>query len=180
MAKNKKAETDEAAKPSGKWKLIILILLVVLVLAGGGGAAYFFLMGGDDPEAEGEEAAEQGTEMVAPGAAAPAAPLGPMIYRPLDSMTVNLSAEGPVRFLRVGVTVMTRDEAVAAAIEKHMPMIRNDFLAHLAAQDYAQLNTPEGKDALRAALTEMLSAALIKVGEPARIEGVLFTDLVMQ
>ncbi|NKN33208.1 flagellar basal body-associated FliL family protein [Marichromatium bheemlicum] len=179
MAKNKKAETEDAAKPSGKWKLIILILLVVLVLAGGGAAAYFLLMGGDDPEAtEGEEVVAE--QEATAGAAAPAVALGPMLYRPLDSMTVNLSAEGPVRFLRVGVTVMTRDEAVAAAIERHLPMIRNDFLAHLAIQDYTKLNTPEGKDALREELAEMLGAALIKAGEPAQIEGILFTDLVMQ
>ncbi|MBN2886768.1 MAG: flagellar basal body-associated FliL family protein [Chromatiaceae bacterium] len=188
MAK-KKTEAKEAP-PSGKGKLILIILILVLLLAiGGGVAAYFLLMkdsGQDEEVSEEEVATEQSAEAGAASAppatpASPAvAPGAPLTYQALQPLTVNLTSSGVMHFLRVGVTVTTYDPAVAAAIERHAPMIRNDFLRHLAIQDYEVLNTPEGKDALREELRSMLSALLVKVGEPSLIEGVLFTDLVMQ
>lgn len=185
MAK-KKTEAKEAP-PSGKGKLILIILILVLLLAIGGGVAAYLLMknSGQDEEApEGGVAAEQGAEAgaasAAPAASPAIAPGAPLIYQALEPLTVNLTSSGLMHFLRVGVTVTTYDPAVAAAIERHTPMIRNDFLRHLAIQDYDVLNTPEGKDALREELHSMLSALLVKVGEPSLIEGVLFTDLVMQ
>jgi len=187
MAK-KKTEAKQEAKPSGKRKLILIILIVVLLLAIGGGVAAFFLLKKDPVQEEGagEEATTEPTaEQAAPAPSAPSAapavaPGTPLTYQALEPLTVNLTTSGLMHFLRVGITVTTYDPAVAAAIERHAPMIRNDFLRHLAIQDYEVLNTPEGKDALREELGSMLSGLLVKAGEPSLIEEVLFTDLVMQ
>ncbi|NEV60497.1 flagellar basal body-associated FliL family protein [Thiorhodococcus minor] len=175
MAEKKK---DEAAEVKGgsKLKWIILILIVVLLLAVGAGAAYYFLIVKSDDQAEeaGDGSQAQGAEAMAPAVQAP------LIYHRLEAFTVNITAPGPVRFLRVKMTVVTRDEAVVAALDKHTPMIRNDLLSLLAGQEFATVNTSEGKDALREELKQSLTGILTKAGEPASIEEVLFTDFVMQ
>ncbi|NEX20121.1 flagellar basal body-associated FliL family protein [Thiorhodococcus mannitoliphagus] len=175
MADKKKDESVEV-KSSGKLKWIILILIVLLLLAAGGGAAYYFLIYQSDDQAE---EAGDGSE----GAAAQRAEAieqAPLIYHQLEGFTVNITAPGPARFLRVKMTVVTRDEAVVAALDKHTPMIRNDLLSLLASQEFATVNTPEGKDALREALKQSLISILTKAGEPAGVDEVLFTDFVMQ
>ncbi|WP_420825690.1 flagellar basal body-associated FliL family protein [Thiocystis minor] len=53
-----------------------------------------------------------------------------------------------MRFLRLNITIVTRDQNVVAAVDKHLPLIRNDLLAHLSEQNYGTVNTPEGKAAI--------------------------------
>lgn len=181
----KATEPKPSKGSSGKLKLIILILIVLLILGAGGGAAYYFLFRGAAEPAEGAEepagsASEPAAEPVAEHASAKPSEEAPLIYHALEPVTVNITAPGPVRFLRLSITVVTRDQNVIAAVEKHLPLIRNDLLAHLSGQDYATVNTPEGKDALRGDLKSMLINILTRAREPAGVEDILFTDLVMQ
>ncbi|AFL72433.1 flagellar basal body-associated FliL family protein [Thiocystis violascens] len=186
----KATEPKPSKGSSGKLKLIILILVVLLILAAGGGAAYYFLFrGAAEPAEEGgasdESASESASEPVAEPVAVTAPPKppleeAPLIYHALEPVTVNITAPGPVRFLRLNITVVTRDQNVIAAVEKHLPLIRNDLLAHLSGQNYSTVNTPEGKDALRGELKSMLINVLTRAREPAGVEDILFTDLVMQ
>ncbi|NVZ10009.1 flagellar basal body-associated FliL family protein [Allochromatium humboldtianum] len=190
MAEKKKANKKQADKgaekaPGGRMKLIILLVILLLLLAGGGGAAYYFLWYGksaDEPEASAEassEAAPAPAGQTEEGAAAiPVA--GPLIYHKIESLTVNLSPGGPVRFLRVSLTITTPNQAVTTAVDKHMPMLRNDILTVLAAQEYAALNTPEGKDTLRESLRQTLVRLLARTSEPSDIRDVLFNELIMQ
>lgn len=189
----KPAEKGAEKAPGGRMKLIILGLILLLLLAGGGGAAYYFLLynksaeappeaaeassgHGHEPEPQphGEEGGAHGEE----GTGA-ASMFAPPIYHKLDSFTVNL-APGPVRFLRVNLTIATPNQAVIAAVDKHMPMLRNDILALLAAQEFAVLNTPEGKDTLREALRQTIARLLARSREPSEIQAVLFNELIMQ
>ena len=187
MADKKKAspKADKSAEkpPGSRIKLIILIVILLLLLAGGGGAAYYFLWHGKSAEdaGESEAAAETPTETAAhseDGAAVPPA-FAPLVYHKLDSLTVNLSP-GPVRFLRVSLTITTPNQAVITAVDKHMPMLRNDILTLLAAQEYAALNTSAGKDTLRESLRQTLVRLLARASEPSDIRDVLFNELIMQ
>ncbi|MFD2112947.1 flagellar basal body-associated FliL family protein [Thiorhodococcus fuscus] len=189
MAEKKKKEEPaaEGKGGGGKLKLIIVIVSVLLILGAGGGAAYYFLVFDKAAETteEGAEASKpeeeaQPTEPDSPEATAPASLQDPVIYYALEPITVNITAPGSVRFLRVNITIATRNERVVAAVEKHLPMIRNDLLSHLSSQDSAALNTAEGKDKLREELHSMISAALTRSAEPSDIVNVLFTDFVMQ
>lgn len=175
MAEKKKTQ-EPAEKASGsKLKWIILILILLVLLGAGGGAAYYFLVysSSEQPEATDEPA------QPAAAAAAPA-PNAPPIYHPLDVFTVNIAAPGPVRFLRVKMTVVTRDPGVASAIDKNMPMIRNDLLSLLGSQEFEKINTQEGKDTLREQIKQAISRILVKAGGPSSVDEVLFTDFVMQ
>ncbi len=188
----KKADKPESPKGSGsKFKLILLILIALLVLGGGGGAAYYFLFykAADpaDPAAETTEghAATETHQEPAPAHqpetdAAPAAEHTQVIYHALEPITVNITTPGSVRFLRISLTVVTQNPLVIAAIDKHLPMIRNDLLAQLSALDAAAINTPEGKAALREELRKLIAGILTRASEPSGIQEILFTDLVMQ
>lgn len=174
MAEKKKInETKDQVpevKGSGnklKWTLLILILL--LVLGAGAGAAYYFII---YKTANNTSESDDAVSAVTTRA--------PLIYHDLQPFTANIVTPGPVRFLRVAMTIVTPDQKVVDAIEKHMPMIRNDLLSLLSSQEFAAMNTPEGKDALRETLRETISGVLIRAGAPAGVTEVLFTDFVMQ
>jgi flagellar FliL protein len=181
----KVTESKPSKGSSSKLKLMILILIVLLILAAGGGAAYYFLFRDAAEPAEGAEephgsASEPASEPVTEHAPAKPSEEAPLIYHALEPVTVNITAPGPVRFLRLNLTIVTRDPNVVAAVDKHLPLIRNDLLAHLSGQNYGTVNTPEGKDALRGDLKNMLIKILTRAREPVGVEDILFTDLVMQ
>lgn len=183
----KKTDKPEPPKGSGsKFKLILLILIALLILGGGGGAAYYFFFhkaadpAGETDETHAEAAPAPTSEQAVASAPAPAAVLDPVIYHPLEPITVNMTTPGGVRFLRISLTIVTRNPLVIAAIDKHLPMIRNDLLGQLSTLDAAVINTPEGKQSLREELRNLISGILVRAGEPGGIQEILFTDLVMQ
>ncbi|MTW20329.1 flagellar basal body-associated FliL family protein [Allochromatium palmeri] len=187
MADKKKADKKGADKsaekaPGGRMKLIILIVILLLLLAGGGGAAYYFLWYGKSADESGDavETETEATSEVQAEEGAPAAPVfGPLTYHELESFTVNLSP-GSVRFLRANMTIATPNPEVIAAVDRHMPMLRNDILSVLAAQEFATLNTAEGKDTLREELRQTMVRLLARSREPSEIHDVLFNELIMQ
>lgn len=75
---------------------------------------------------------------------------------------------------------MTRNPAVVNVVEQHIPLIRNNFIALFSAQEFEEVATTEGKEALRqAALEEIQNIINDEMGEPG-IEQVLFTAFVIQ
>lgn len=162
-------KTEVAEKPKSKMLLIIIIALVVL-LAGGGVAAFFILSGGDkDDKKEGEGDAEVEVQHTA------------AIYFDFKPpFIVNYQWNGRQRYVQISLSVMTRNQAAVDAIQKHMPLIRNNLVMVFSSQDFDMLRTPEGKEAVRkAALEEIQKILTEETGEPG-IEQVLFTNFVMQ
>ena len=166
MAKEEKSEEKTEEKPKSKMMLVIIIAVLVALLAGGGVAAFFMMSGGE------EKAVEE-------SAAAPTQQ--PAIYFDFKPpFIVNYNWNGRQRFVQVGVSIMTRKGAVVDALQKHMPLIRNNLLMVFSSQDFEMLRTPEGKEALRQQLLEEIQKVLNEeIGEPG-IEQVLFTNFVMQ
>jgi flagellar FliL protein len=169
MAKKavKKAQAAEKGG-SNKGKLIVIILVALLLLGGGGAAAWFFLLRGGGEE---EQAAAAPQNFAA----------SPLIYfRLAKPITATLPPDEPANHLRVNIVLASRNQAVISALELHTPVIRNDLLVLLGNQKYAELNTPEGKEALREQVYETVTAALVRTGSPAGIEHVFFDEIVMQ
>lgn len=199
MAEKKSAPKEgpkEGKAPRNNLKIIVLILILLLILGAGGGAAYYFFFRGAPAPAD-EAAGEQHAPAAESGAkhetkeeskhgseseqgAEHGAAKAPPIYHPLAPVTVNIAPPSPVRFLRVNITVVTRSEPVIAAMDKHMPMIRNDMLTHLSTLTFDQVNSPEGKEKLRADLKTIISGILTRASEPSGIDEIIFTELVMQ
>ena len=168
MAEEKQDKGTE--KSGGTAKLLLVSLVVSLVMSSGvGGAVYFLLQDGKSAGATEEPSAAAGNRSA-----------GPPVYHELeDPFVVNLS-EQRGRFLQVSVELMTRNEEVVAAVDRHMPIIRNNLLILFSTQTLEDISTREGKEALRVAALEEVKAILEKRGEPNDVEEVFFTSLVVQ
>ena len=152
-------------KPKSK---LMLIIIIVVVLLGGIVAAVFFLMGGEEEEEEVVEEVVEEVKMLA-------------IYVPMKPVfVVNFATPGTKRFLQVEVTLMTRDNAVVAIIEQHIPLLRNNLVALFSAQQLKDVATAEGKEALRQSALEVVQQVVEEeIGDPG-VEQVLFTSFVIQ
>jgi len=168
MADDKDIAEEEQG--GGKKKLIIIIAAVVLLLIIGGVAA-FFLLGGEDETEEGQAEAEEAVQVEE----------GDPVYHELDPVfVVNLPTGGSAGMLQIAIQVMTRTQSVIDTLSANDPMIRHHLLNLLEQQEADTLLTVEGKEALQAAILELLSEKLAGLKEPGEIKGVYFTQFVMQ
>ena len=181
MANEKELQLDgDAEEPKSKKKLIIIIVAVVLVTAIGVGAA-IFLMGGDDEEASEEGAEEEAAEEQVE--AAPAVPAdAPAIYVKFKpEFIVNYQVGPRQRYLQVYMEAMTRNPAIAEALEMHSPMIRSSIINMLSEQEFEYLRTPDGRASIREMITEEVRRLVAQeTGIEEGLEQVLFTNFVMQ
>jgi flagellar FliL protein len=158
----------EASPRAGKSRLI-LALAGALILAGGSAGAAYFVGVMRSTNAAKEAGA---TEEAALPAEAHYVSLGP-------PMTINLGEED-ARFLQVTLEAMTRDAETASAIEKHLPLIRNDVLLIFSAADAEQIRNREGKESIRQSILAGLQKALAENGSEGTVEAIYFTSFVMQ
>jgi flagellar protein FliL len=95
-------------------------------------------------------------------------------------LVASLEDNGSIRFLQVTVELMARDEKVIAAVDTHMPVIRNNLLMLLGGQTVSSLTNREEKEKLRKqALTEVQKIMKANTGE-AGVEDLYFTSFVVQ
>ncbi|AFU97694.1 flagellar basal body-associated FliL family protein [Simiduia agarivorans] len=165
-------ETPVEESSGGKKKLILLVVIGLLLVGISVGGTLFALkmMGGESaPSADGE------TEEAAPEVKLPA------VYFPLKPpILANFNVKGRQRFLQADITLKLREPDAVAAVELHMPMIRNALVMIISGQIYEELQTPEGRELLRQqALAEIQSILETEIGKPG-VEQVLFTNFVMQ
>lgn len=162
-------EKDIAEDGGGaKKKLIILGAAALVLLIGVGVALVLLLGGGDDAEETGEEAA-------------PVVEESDPVYIKLEPVfVVNLPAGGPAGMLQVAIQVMTRHPSVVDTLRENDPMIRHHLLNLLEQQDGNRLLTLEGKEALQAAVRELIGEQLAALDEPGEVANVYFTQFVMQ
>ncbi len=156
--------------------MIIVGVLLLLVLAVGG-TLFFVLSPGS----------QQGATVAPDGnIVAPPRPLGPPLYVSLDPpFLMNFDDRGSLRYLQVNISVMTRENRVAEALNSIKPRLRNDLLELFARQNFNQITGPEGMangmELLRNLASEALQNALAtEIGVNDGIEAVYFTSFVMQ
>ena len=154
-------EVAPAAPPTKRKKLLLPIAaaVVAIALAGGG---YLFLAHRSHGPAKPElsETAE---------------------YYPLDpSIVVNFNDDRAIRFLQVGISLMSHDPKAIDAAKAAEPQIRNALLLLFSAQTYDTLSSAKGKLKLQQeALKEVQDVVQKSLGRPG-IEAVYFTSFVMQ
>jgi flagellar protein FliL len=161
MATPTTTQQAEATQPKfAKLKRIVPIALAAVVAAGAAaGGMYFYLL--------------------KHGPSKPPAPPPPVFF-PLDPMTVNLLSDDGEHYLRVGLTLKVADEKMQTRITEHMPELRSRILLDLSNKHPEDLSTVEGKRALAEELKTVLDQPTESGGAPLQIEGVLFTEFVVQ
>ncbi len=158
---------EEGSEIKKLMRIIIIAFAVLLVLMGGG----FYVLWNKtlpiDPQAEQaeNEAAEEAIE--------------PDTIRPvfsLDAFIVNLSDKGGTRYLRTTMDLELTNNDTATEIEQRLPQIRDAILMTIPAKTSKDINTIQGKIALRNEIMEKLNA-FIKSGS---ITNIYFTEFVIQ
>lgn len=154
-------ETEEKSKKS---PLILFIIIGVLLVGGSIGGTIFFLQGDDGAEEE---------ELVEPDPEA--------IYFSLNpKFKTNYDVDGRPRLFQVAITLVTREEDVIEALGQHSPTIKSKLVILISGQKFDELQTPEGREALRKLSLKAVQDIMNKeIGKPG-VEKVLFTDFVMQ
>ncbi len=176
-AKDKEKDDDKAAAApagSGKKKIILLVVLglVLVGISVGGTFAVLKMMAPPAKEEGHDKEAEHGAEGEHAAAASYVDLKPPFI--------VNFQAGGKTRYLQLELSLMTMDPVATEQMNVHLPLIRNTILMVLNQQDIGDLQTPEGKEALRAAILEKVRALLEKEIKKPVVEQVFFTGFVMQ
>jgi len=171
---NEEQEKKPAKSSKKRWIMLAgLVSVLVVVSVGGTVAVLHFLKPAPSVEDPTAQKAEEGEKT---GPAKKSA-----IYYPLTpAYVINIEARGRRRFMRLDISLMTRDDSMVALLDLHRPSIDNIINQDAAGQLYEDIQTPEGKELLRQQLTRDLQAFFKKeVGKPG-IEQVLFTNFVIQ
>lgn len=171
------AETNqdiEIQPAKSKKKLILISLIGLLVLGIISGGAWYFLSG------EGESDDTLNPE--ADAKPAPVAKATPIYHEVEAPFIVNFAVQSnnQARYLQIKIKLMAREQAVIDMVALHEPAIVHNLLMLFYSQNYDDLNTAEGTQALQQATLENINALLIEEGHPGELEAVYFTSLVMQ
>jgi flagellar FliL protein len=168
MAQNEQAtEAPVSIAKKGSSKTVVIMGVALLAMAGV--CAYVLL------DARGGQST----------ASAPEEPKAVMSkqeqYLPMDPpFVVNFRDDQSMRFLQVGVSLMSHDAAALAAAKDADPVIRNALVMLFSSQDYSILSDAAGKQKLQAqALAAVRKIVSERLGRPG-IEALYFTSFVMQ
>lgn len=156
-------------KSGGKLKWVLLILLSSGVA--GGGVWYYTRPVAAPLPTTGKPSAKLAVPK----------PQGPPQFISLGpSFIVNLAGDDALRFLQVDVQLITRSDAVAAAVKQLEPELRNRLLLLFGSQHVADLETRDGKVKLQTQALAEVRDGLKKFNAPSDVDGVIFTSFVMQ
>lgn len=159
------AEEEQLEVPAvGSKKKLILLIVGGLVLVGAAVGGTLMLVGGDSSAEVVEEPVK-----------------GDPVYVDLNPpFTVNLAPDDAVGFLQVSMQVLTFNSDVAAELEKHKPMIRNNLVILFGNQKSIDLRAPQGKDKLQKAALDVVQLVINESGSGGEVDNVFFTTFVMQ
>jgi flagellar FliL protein len=186
------AEGAAAPKAAAKKKMMMLIIIAVALLAvcGGGTFAVMHFLGGDKADSDKQEHAEgaEGAEGEAAGehaegeegeGAKPAH--AELTYFPFEpAFLTNFMVNGKPRYLQLSMTVASRDKDTIAALQKHMPLVRNRVVMLLSSEQFDTLRTHAGRETLQAKLMDAVKEILQKETGKTDVDKILFTNYVMQ
>jgi flagellar FliL protein len=153
-----------------KRRLPLLIgLAVVALLVAGGGAWMAFRPTTADKASVAKTKHSKPTETKAE------------LYLSLQpAFVVNLRGSDSVRYLQVGITLMSHDAAAIEVAKEADPVIRNALVLLLASQDSASISDTAGREKLQEqALAAVQKIIQARLGRPG-IKALYFTSFVMQ
>ncbi|WP_299474380.1 flagellar basal body-associated FliL family protein [uncultured Roseibium sp.] len=157
-------EGVESTSGGGKKKLFLFGGIGLVVLLAAGGAGYYFLMGSSAPmQMQGE-------------GAAPVEVQKPVVFYDLPEMTVNLATEGRTTYLKVRIALEVENRGMIDQISPFLPRILDAFQIYLRELRPADLEGSAGLFRLKEELLRRINLSVY----PAKVEGVLFKEILVQ
>jgi flagellar FliL protein len=166
MADNEEADAIQG-QGSNKKKIILLVVGALLLVGGAVGGTLILM--GDVNEGESQEDPVE-VELKE----------DPFYVDLKPAFTVNLDPKDSVGFLQVSLKILTFNEDVAADLEKHKPLIRNNLIVLFGKQKSLALRAPEGKEKLQKDVLNIVQSVIDNLGSGGEVDNVFFTDFVMQ
>ncbi len=161
-------EAGAAEAPKSKKKLVIVAAVAVLALGGGAGA---FLMKGRGAPAGGHGEAGHG----APVEDAKK----PIVFLDLREMMLNLSpdaAADKAKYVKLRIALELKDAKAEADVKPLMPRLEDALQVYMRELRPSDVSGSIGIYRLREELLRRVNVAVY----PARVEAVLFKDLIVQ
>lgn len=149
-ASQAEAPPEEAPKKRGKKRLMVLFLAAVVLIAVGGGA-YFYLFAG------------KGTA----SAAKEAAPAKPYFVEIKPFVVTDKAADGSMHYVQLALSLKVPNEEAIAAAGAVMPEIQDMIRQKVLGFKTDDLQTQDGVNRLRAAITSGSNQVLLaSLGAP--------------
>ena len=187
---------DGAAPKKKKLPLLFIVIPAALVVLGGGGGAAFFMMqpkpasaeegghGADKKGGHDKKAEKKGGGHGAAAAGPADASLGVIAEGPdgvtfftLPDMVVNIQApDGRPTFLKLKLTLETRDPHVAEQLQAEMPRMQDMFQGFLRELRPEDLAGSTGTFQLRAEILRRVNL----IAAPGKVDAVLIEEMLVQ
>jgi len=169
MAKDEEAPPPNAGGELSK-KMVIIIVIVSFIAVGAGIGVTWYLLSGSDSSSE---FADESTDTKPDKAEALYVELKP-------AMIVTYDVEGRQRYMQASLSLMTRNQDVMAAVELHMPVIRNKLLNVFGSWNFEDLQTNEGRLAMQQEALAVINDVIKLKGVEGEVERILYTNLVLK
>jgi Flagellar basal body-associated protein len=171
-------EAVVVAAPAKRRSPLVIALVVALVALSGAFAYTLVALRGDS----GTTATVAGKDGKSVKGTKVTKPALPEFYLPLDpAFVVNFRDDDSLRYLQVGVSLMSHDQAALAVAKEADPVIRDALVMLFSRQDYSILSDPVGKQKLQVeALAAVRKIVAARFGGKPGIDGLYFTSFVMQ
>ena len=157
---------EEATEGGGKKNIIIFAVVLVVAIGASVGGTLFFL-GSDEPTPE-------------PVAVVSSKPETAIYHNMRPPYIINYLTGAKPRYLQAEFSIMSRDEQVIEAVVMHMPLIRSRVVSFLTDQNFLELQTQEGKEAVRQGIVDLINDNLEQLNVTPGVESALFTNFVLQ
>ena len=92
----------------------------------------------------------------------------------------NYQSTGRVRLYKADISLRVNSELAKTRVEYHEPLIRNQLVMLFAQQTEESLGRPEGKEQLRQAALQQVQQVLNAEDPSAKVDDLLFNNLVIQ
>ncbi|MFN3669173.1 MAG: flagellar basal body-associated FliL family protein [Brevundimonas sp.] len=191
------AEGEDAGPKKKKLPLLFIIIPAALLVLGGGGGAAFFLMqpkpaaaeeeGGHGAPKKSDHGKKEDKKGGGHGAAAEGAEDGSLgvisegpdgvTFFTLPDMVVNIQApDGRPTFLKLKLTLETRDAHVAEQLQAEMPRMHDMFQGFLRELRPEDLAGSAGSFQLRAEILRRVNL----IAAPGKVDAVLIEEMLVQ
>lgn len=158
-------EAAEADAPKSKKKLIIIGAVVLLALVGGGGGA-FVMKKRAAANAESEHAAQVEEKK-------------PVVFLDVREMVINLtpeSSQNQTKFAKIRIALELKDAKVEGEVKPLLPRVEDTLQVYMRELRASDLSGSAGLYRLREELLRRVNVATY----PAKVEAVLFKDVILQ
>jgi flagellar FliL protein len=171
MAEDSNGNEDIVEKKAGGSKKVLIIIIACFVLFMAMAGAGFYILWQKMP---GSSANSVMTSESATEKAPPSKGLGP-IYS-INPFVINLAGSGGKRFLRVKMDLELKDQTTFEQVHAQLPRVKDTLLTILSAKKFQDINTVEGKSALRTEIAAMMDTLFSK----GSVTNVYFTEFVVE